>query len=82
MTTEASDLIPTADLPRALRENAIALGLDPARLDRVSYRVTYSAVVDGRVPAERQGGRWFVRRAHLATLAQALGIPCNAVVAA
>jgi hypothetical protein len=47
------------DLPRALRD----MGLD------VSYRRIWVAVTEGRVPAEKHGKRWMIKRADLPAVA-------------
>ncbi len=40
----------------------------------VSYSRLYKAVLDGTVPAERVGSRWFLRRADLPVVAGILGL--------
>ena len=65
----ASDLIPLSLLPRALRE---ATGASP------TYRQIYMKVLNGELPADNDGGRWFVDRARLPDIARALGLPAKA----
>jgi hypothetical protein len=48
------------DTPRALA----ALGTP------VTYRALWGAVVEGRIPAERVGKRWFIRDTDLKSIAQ------------
>ena len=50
-----------SDLPRAL----LPLHVAP------SYLTVWRAAVDGRIPAERVGGRWFVNGADLPRIAAA-----------
>ncbi|WXH26077.1 hypothetical protein WDZ11_24200 (plasmid) [Roseomonas mucosa] len=39
----------------------------------MKYRTLYGAVLDGMIPAEQHGGRWYVQREDLPKIAQALG---------
>jgi hypothetical protein len=43
------------DLPRHLRAEGII----------TTYNATWRAAVEGRIPAERHGSRWYVREADL-----------------
>jgi hypothetical protein len=52
--------LPLTDTPRALA----ALGTP------VTYRALWGAVVEGRIPAERVGKRWFIRDTDLKSIAQ------------
>jgi len=63
-------LIPTPDLARELEAYT---GRQPPK-----YRVLYNLIIDGRLPALKVRGRWFVRRDELAQVAEMLGmIPEN-----
>jgi hypothetical protein len=54
-------------MARTLKQSSEALPLpDACRAARISYRAGWQAVVDGRVPAKRQGRRWLVAPAELA----------------
>jgi hypothetical protein len=75
MTLNPEDLISLAQLPRELREAARLLETEKAALDRVKYKTLYGQVLDGTLPAERVGGRWFIRRKDLQEIAAALGLP-------
>ena len=44
--------IPITDLPRALRAESI----------EASYHQCWRAACEGRIPAEKHGSRWFVKR--------------------
>ena len=57
--------IKLSELPRRLRKE---FGIE------VSYRKTYSAVLDGAIPAEKDasGTRWFVNSKDLRKIAKAL----------
>jgi hypothetical protein len=57
-----SEMIPLADLPRALREHGAA----------PSYFQCWKAVVAGDVPARRVGSRWIVEAADLPEIARTL----------
>ncbi len=57
-------------LPHAPRE----LGLVVGDAGAVSYRQFYAAVLDGRVPARMDNGRWSVRRGDLPQIAEAFGL--------
>ncbi len=46
-----TDKISMTDMPRALRE----LGVE------ASYNLCWRAAVEGRIPAERMGRRWYVK---------------------
>jgi hypothetical protein len=60
------DRIPLTLLPHELRS---LTGATPP-----GYRATYTAALDGRIPAERGlNGRWTVARADLPAIAAALG---------
>lgn len=56
-----SDTISLSDLPRALSAHHIA----------PSYLTVWRAAVDGRIPAQRVGSRWFVKGADLPCIAAA-----------
>ncbi len=59
-----SQKISLNELPRALREHDVS----------VTYPTVWRAVVDGRIPAIREGRRWFIDPANMpeivTTLAQ------------
>ncbi|MDO9714225.1 hypothetical protein [Paracraurococcus lichenis] len=56
---------------------------DATRELRVPYQRLYQAVLADKVPAVRVGSRWFIERAHLPLVAQALGLePLAASVSA
>jgi nucleoid-associated protein YgaU len=61
-------------------EERCALSDIPAELRRLygqtaSYSVLWKAAVEGAFPAERVRNRWYIQRADLPRVAQALGIP-------
>ena len=64
-TPSDSDDIALPDLPRELKR---LLG------QSCSYHKAYLACVDARIPAERRGARYFVRRSDLPVIASALGL--------
>jgi hypothetical protein len=47
---------------------------DPVAITRTSYRRIWGGVAAGVIPAERIGGRLFLRRSDLAKIAAALGV--------
>lgn len=47
---------------------------DPADVARCSYRLIWAAASNGKIPVERIGGRWFIRRSDVPTIAAALGL--------
>lgn len=62
-----------------LDPNRIALPNVPRELSQltgrpVGYSRLYKSVLEGLVPAERDGSRWFMRRADLPAVASALGL--------
>lgn len=61
-----ADLISIALLPAEIRQ---ATGANPP-----SYRSIYADVLNGKIPAERVRGRWYVRKSAVADIAAALGI--------
>ncbi|APT48399.1 hypothetical protein HVPorG_04695 (plasmid) [Roseomonas mucosa] len=67
------DRIPLSQLPRELRSAADILDREGKALQGVKYRTLYGAVLDGMIPAEQHGGRWYVQREDLPKIAQALG---------
>ncbi len=58
--------ISLTDLPRKLRE------ITGGEVAVPTYRVLYSRVLDGTVPAQRVNGRWHVSESVARDLAQAL----------
>lgn len=96
MATHPEDLISLTELPRELRKVAEPLEVDASALTRVKYQALYGRVLDGVLPAERVGSRWFVRRKDLSAILVLLGLispkaprasrqrrqPSNAAVAA
>ena len=52
------------ELPRALREHDV----------KVTYPTVWRAVVDGRIPAIRDGRRWFIDPANMPAIAQILSV--------
>ena len=54
-----TDLMPLSDGPRAI----IPLG------GSVSYMTLWRAAIDGRVPAQKKGSRWFVSAADIPQIA-------------
>lgn len=71
------DRILTTHIVRELRAGADALGIPRDALERVKYRTVYNLILDGRVPAEKVGQSWGVRRRDLPTVANALGLTSN-----
>jgi hypothetical protein len=65
----SSDKIPLPLLPREL--SALAGSSPP-------YRRLYNLVLNGDLPADNDGARWFVDRARLPDIARALGLPAKA----
>lgn len=66
--------IALADAPRELKKRH---GVN------ISYRKLYTAVLDGRVPAERgDNGRWTLQKVDLPAIAEALGVPSRSEAAA
>ncbi len=55
-----NEKFPLIDLPRTLRAHH-DIG--------VSYAAVWRAVVDGRIPADRQGRRWWIDTADLPNIA-------------
>jgi hypothetical protein len=55
------DWIPLALVPTALKA---LTGVQPPK-----YRTLYTAILDGKMPAEQRNGRWYVDRMHLAAIA-------------
>lgn len=53
--------IPLTDLPRLLRDNGV----------EISYHTGWKAATEGRIPAHRMGGRWFIDTANLDQIAEA-----------
>jgi hypothetical protein len=47
---------------------------DPVAIAQTSYRRIWGGVADGVIPAERVGGRLFLRRSDLAKIAATLGV--------
>jgi hypothetical protein len=47
---------------------------DPVAIAKTSYRRIWGGVADGVIPAERVGGRLFLRRSDLAKIAATLGV--------
>ena len=61
-----SERVPLTRLPRELRRLQL---MEPVP----SYRTTYNAAVDGRIPAEQgNNGRWSVARTDLPVIAATL----------
>lgn len=52
---------PLTDLPRVLRENGVI----------VKYHTCWRHATEGRIPAHRLGGRWFIDTANLDQIAAA-----------
>lgn len=65
MPAESDEL----DLTEALPELRALHG------SRISYQRLWLAVVEGRVPARREGKRWRVRQSDLPAIAAAFGTP-------
>jgi hypothetical protein len=63
-TTLSKDLISLCELPIRLRKD---FGVS------VGYSRAWRGVVDGRVPAERHNGKWYVQEACLPEIAAAFG---------
>lgn len=59
------ETLPLPDLPRALRD---------LTGKRVSYSLLYKRVLDGDLPARREGGRWSVRAGDVKGIAETLGL--------
>lgn len=53
------DQFPLGELPRELRKLEVV----------INYQRAWRAVSDGRIPAERVGGRYFINRADLPEIA-------------
>ncbi len=66
------DLISAAAAPAAVLE--LAQTKDPADVARASYRRFWNGISNGTLPAERIGGRLFIRRSDLPAIAAALGL--------
>ena len=45
--------------------------------DAPSYPMFYRAIVEGRIPAEKMGRGWFVRRDHMDRIRVAFGLPAR-----
>ncbi len=67
-----SDLLPLTELPPALRK--FADPADTATLKSLGYQSLWAACCNGTIPAEKHGGRWFVRRERLPEIAKARGL--------
>jgi hypothetical protein len=61
-----SERFPSTDLSRELA--ALTGNSGPG------HRKLWGLIVDGKIPAERENGRWFVRRSDLPAVAQILGL--------
>lgn len=68
-------------------ENAVPLSLLRRELARAAgvsiecvpdYRRLYLETLNGRIPAEQQRGRWYVRKDDLPAIASALGVSAAA----
>jgi hypothetical protein len=70
--TVPRDWIP---LPRVPAELGRAYGPAAVAEAGASYYALWRLVVDGIIPAERVGGRWYVDRPDLPRVAEALGLP-------
>ena len=40
-----------------------------------NYQALYRAVIDGRIPAERHDGRWWLRHEDMPEIARTFGLP-------
>jgi hypothetical protein len=60
-----SESIPLVLLPRELNDR---FGRSP------SYRQLYNQVLDGKLPAQQEGARWFVSRGDIEKIAETLGL--------
>lgn len=61
-------------LPHAPRELSALVGKPNA----ITYRRLYTAVLNGRVPAEMENGRWKLCREDLPAIAATLGLTASA----
>ena len=59
------DHIPLVQLPRELAAQFTGAP---------KYSALYTKIVNGELPASRDGGRWIIRRADLPAIARALGL--------
>lgn len=75
---QTSDLIPLAELPAELRQ--FVDPADTAALNSTRYQALWGCCCDGTIPAEKHGGRWFVRRGHLPEIAKARRLKVPAAV--
>lgn len=90
------DAIPLPQLLRELRASADTLQIERDTLAGLTYDRARSAILDGRLPAEKQGREWIIRRRDLPAVVTVLGLaprrgpgrprkdaaPSNAAVAA
>jgi hypothetical protein len=74
VTNDNNTRIPLSLLPRRLREDYAG---DPP----LTHQQLYKGVLDGRYPAERLNGRWFIRDRSLRLIAEAYGLTPKVKVA-
>lgn len=67
-----NDLIPAAAVSAAVLD--LAQTRDPADVARASYRRIWAGMSNGTLPAERIGGRLFIRRSDLPAITATLGL--------
>ncbi len=67
-----SDLVSLTELPGVLRP--FADSADTAAQVRIRYQALWTRCCDGTIPAEKIGGRWFIRRGWVPEIAKVLGL--------
>ena len=53
---------------------ATDISVDPDALDQWTHRRFVTAMMDGKVPAERINGRWYIRRVDRQRVAELMGV--------
>jgi hypothetical protein len=73
MKPDPNIYMPLALVLQDLRSNA-KLTVNQSALNEWTHRRLSSAVLDGKIPAERINGRWYVKWADLTKIAELLGV--------
>ena len=66
-----------AEVLPMLRRNTSDFSVDQQALDRLTNRIVVTAILDGKLPADRINGRWYVKRADMRQIAELLGALSN-----
>ena len=73
MTPDPQTHLALAQLLPDLRSDP-NLSVDRQALEGLNHRRVFSAALDGRIPAERINGRWYVKRDDRQKIAKLLGV--------